>query len=150
MRQQRIFTEEEKLLIVSLYINGKSSNTISKEFRTAPSKIMEIIKESGKQYHGAGRKSKKVKDYKPQFIREEDEETGKVTKRIPAAPRQETKRDPLQPPVGDVWKPWMIPTKVFIPEDESKLNWDEYAKDYDERKKICDERNALLRKKQSK
>lgn len=58
--------------------------------------------------------------------------------------------NPMKPPVGNEWKPWMIPTEIIIPEDSSALNWEEYAKDYDRRKKICDERNALLCKNQSK
>lgn len=52
--------------------------------------------------------------------------------------------NPMKPPVGNEWKPWMIPTDIIIPEDTSALNWEEYAKDYDRRKKICNERNALL------
>lgn len=144
MRQQRVFTEEEKLLIASWYVNGKSSNTIAKEFRTAPSKVMEIIKEKGKDIHCSGRKRRKNR---PTLINKAPESN----EQQPAmAPTPSTKKDPLMPPVGNEWKPWMIPTEIIIPEDTSALNWEEYAKDYDRRKAICDERNELLRKNQSK
>lgn len=68
MRQQRVFTEEEKLLIASAYINGKSSSTIAKEFHTSPNRIMGIVKEKGKTSHNAGRKRTRIRKPKMEKI----------------------------------------------------------------------------------
>jgi len=54
-------------------------------------------------------------------------------------------KDAVRPPVGDEWKPWMIPTEVYIPKDMKDIGWKEYAKDYERRLRICNERNATLK-----
>lgn len=56
MRQPRVFTEEEKVLILSLYSEGMGSNAISKQLHVSPNKIMELVKTSGGNTLKAGRK----------------------------------------------------------------------------------------------
>ena len=43
------------------------------------------------------------------------------------------------------WKPWMLKTKVFIPNDLSRMNWELYRKDCDDRLRICAMLNRILK-----
>ena len=68
MKTAKVFTEKEKLLIASLYVNGKSSNAIAKEFHISPNRVMEIIKTSGASSHSAGRKRTRIRKPKMEKI----------------------------------------------------------------------------------
>lgn len=68
MKTAKVFTEEEKLLITSWYVNGKSSNTIAKEFHISPNRVMEIVKEKGKETRHVGRKRTRIRKPKMEKI----------------------------------------------------------------------------------
>ena len=56
MRQPRVFTEEEKILILSLYSEGNSTSIIANRFGTSTNKVSEYLKSQGISFRRSGRK----------------------------------------------------------------------------------------------
>lgn len=152
MSQKRTFTSEEENTIKALYEEGIGIKTIAKGLHCHPDKVSLFVRS---KYGPNSMQDGVKKNPTPNPDRDihlsvnmalaiataDDKEVGNTpVLRIGKAPKAG-----LKPPVGNEWKPWMIPTDIIIPEDTSALNWSEYAKDYDRRKRICDERNAKLK-----
>ena len=154
MRKQRTFTQDEMDTIKALYEEGIGIKTIAKGLHVDDKKVSAFVKDKyGPNSLQAGRK-KNINsnpdrdvhlsvDMALAIATADDKETNGVPVLKVETPNKSFKVG-NKPPVGNEWKPWMIPTEIIIPEDMSALNWTEYAKDYDRRKQICDERNAKL------
>ena len=166
MRKQRTFTQDEMDTIKALYEEGIGIKIIAKGLHVDDKKVSAFVKDKyGPNSLQAGRK-KNINSNPDRDIHlsvdmalaiatADDKETNGVPVLKVETPNKSVKvgknevsvhehRVCDKPPVGNEWKPWMIPTEIIIPEDMSALNWTEYAKDYDRRKQICDERNAKL------
>ena len=136
MKPQRTFTQEEINTIKALYEEGVSIKTIAKGIHCDDRKLSQFIRDKyGPNSIQLGRKKN--------IIENPDRDIHISVDMALAIASEESNK--IKPPVGNEWKPWMIPTEVYIPDDPKNLNWIEYAADYDRRKRICDMRNKALK-----
>ena len=155
MSLKRKFTQDEMDTIKALYEEGIGIKTIAKGLHCHPDKVSLFVKcKYGPNSLKGGVKKNPTRkpdrdihlsvDMAMAIATADDTEVEKASVLRIETPNRVFKAGD-KPPVGDEWKPWMIPTGMYIPEGYKGLDWNEYAKDYDKRKQICDERNAKLK-----